>query len=354
MAQTSLDLGKDGGRSRRVNIDEKRMINCKADLNQLVPIKYNWAWDTYQKGCANNWMPTEIAMQRDIEMWNASDVLTDDERLMLKRNFGYFSTAESLAANNIVLGTYRLITNPECRQYLLRQAFEEAVHVHAYQYIVQSLSLDEREIFNMYNEVPCIADKDVFCLEFIDTLTNPEFKTGTPAADRELLKSLIVFAMIMEGMFFYVGFAQVLALGRQNKMPGTSEQIQYILRDESLHLNFGVDVINTIRSENPHLWDAGFEKELCGLFERACELEYQYAEETMPRGVVGLNKSTFKEYLRFVCNRRLGQIGIGEIYDRKTARNTLEWMSEMADLKKEKNFFETRVIDYQTGGALEW
>lgn len=339
--------------SRRIQIDDKRMINCSADLNQLVPIKYGWAWEAYQKGCANNWMPTEIAMQRDIEQWNSPDALTDDERLMLKRNFGYFSTAETLAANNIILGTYRLITNPECRQYLLRQAFEEAVHVHAYQYIVESLGLDETEIFNMYNEIPCIADKDAFCLEFIDTLTNPDFKSGTPEADRKLLKALVVFSMIMEGMFFYVGFTQVLALGRRNKMTGTSEQVQYILRDESIHLNFGIDVINQIHEENPTIWDAEFEKELLALFEHACELEYRYAEETMPNGILGLNATMFKEFLRFTCNRRLGQIGLPEIYDRKSASNTLEWMAEMMDLKKEKNFFETRVTDYATG-VLDW
>ena len=341
-------------KSRRVEIDDKRMINCKADLNQLVPIKYKWAWEAYLAGCANNWMPTEIGMQRDIEQWHSPDTLTDDERLMLKRNFGYFSTAESLAGNNIILGTYRLITNPECRQYLLRQAFEEAVHIHAYQYIVESLGLDEQEIFNMYNEVPCISDKDTFCLEFIDTLTNPNFHTGTPEKDRELLKALIVFAMIMEGMFFYVGFTQVLALGRQNKMPGTSEQVQYILRDESIHLNFGVDVINQIRQENPKIWDNEFEKEIISLFEHACELEYRYAEETMPRGILGLNAGMFKEFLRFTCNRRLSQIGLPEIFDRKVASNTFEWMSELIDLKKEKNFFETRVTDYQSGGTLEW
>lgn len=352
-SQANIELN-DPTPYRRVSVDEKRMINCKADLNQLVPIKYKWAWETYLKGCANNWMPNEISMGRDIEHWNSKTLLTDDERHMLKRNFGYFSTAESLAANNILLGTYRLLTNPECRQYLLRQAFEEAVHVHAYQYIVESLGLDASEIFSMYNEIPCIADKDAFCLEFIDTLTDPHFHTGTPETDQQLLKSLIVFAMIMEGMFFYVGFVQVLALGRQNKMPGTAEQVQYILRDESLHLNFGIDCINQIHRENPHIWDAEFEREIISLFEKGCELEYRYAEETMPRGILGLNSSLFKEYLRFTCNRRLTQIGLQEIYEKHTARNTFEWMSEMIDLKKEKNFFETRVTEYQSGSSLSW
>lgn len=337
---------------RRVKVDDKRIINCRADLNQLVPIKYKWAWEKYLAACANNWMPTEISMQRDIEQWHSANGLSADERHMLKRNFGFFATAESLAANNIVLGTYRLITNPECRQYLLRQAFEEAVHVHAYQYISDSLGLDEGEIFNMYMEVPCVHDKDAFCLEYIRTLTDPSFETGTPAADEQLLKSLIAFAMIMEGLFFYVGFVQVLAMGRRNKMPGCAEQVQYILRDESLHLNFGIDVINQIKLENPSLWTERFQKEVREMMRTAVDLEYRYAAETMPKGVLGLNAEMFREFLRFVADRRLAQIGLPGWFD--GVRNPFPWMSEAVDLKKEKNFFETRVIEYQTGGKLEW
>src|SRR5262249_26942290 len=160
--------------------------------------------------CANHWMPQEINMNRDIALWKDPNGLTEDERRIVKRNLGFFVTADSLAANNIVLGTYRHITNPECRQYLLRQAFEEAIHTHAYQYIVESLALDQGEIFNMYREVPSIRDKDAFLLEFIETLTDGQFQTGTPENDRKLLKSLIVFSCIMEGLFFYVGFVQIL------------------------------------------------------------------------------------------------------------------------------------------------
>ncbi|MDD4977206.1 MAG: ribonucleotide-diphosphate reductase subunit beta [Gallionella sp.] len=335
----------------RIRVEDKRIINCNADVNQLVPFKYKWAWEKYLSACANHWMPQEVNMTADIALWK-SDRLTDDERLLIKRNLGFFSTADSLAANNIVLGTYRHISNPECRQYLLRQAFEEAIHTHAYQYIVESLGLDDGEIFNMYHEVESIRAKDEFLLPFIDVLTNPEFKTGTPQADQDLLRSLIVFACIMEGLFFYVGFVQILALGRQNKMTGAAEQYQYILRDESMHLNFGVDVINQIKMENPHLWTAEFREEIRGLMQKGVELEYAYAEDTMPRGVLGLNATMFKEYLRFIANRRCQQIGVDILYPGAT--NPFPWMAEMIDLKKEKNFFETRVTEYQTGGALSW
>jgi ribonucleoside-diphosphate reductase beta chain len=297
-------------------------------------------------------MPQEINMSRDIALWKDPNGLTEDERRIIKRNLGFFVTADSLAANNIVLGTYRHITAPECRQYLLRQACEEAIHTHAYQYIVESLGLNEAEIFNAYHEVASIRDKDEFLIPFIDVLTDPEFKTGTLENDQKLLRSLIVFSCIMEGLFFYVGFVQILALGRQNKMTGAAEQYQYILRDESMHCNFGIDLVNTIKLENPQLWTPEFREELRALFSKAVDLEYRYAEDTMPRGVLGLNASMFKSYLRYIANRRCQQIGLEPVFGNE--ENPFPWMAEMVDLKKERNFFETRVIEYQTGGALSW
>lgn len=349
---TSNEQPVDNDAHRRVSVEDKKIINCKSDVNQLVPFKYKWAWEKYLAACANHWMPQEINMSRDIALWKDPNGLTEDERRLVKRNLGFFVTADSLAANNIVLGTYRHITNPECRQYLLRQAFEEAIHTHAYQYITESLGLDEGEIFNAYHEIKSIRDKDEFLIPFIDTLTDPEFKTGTPESDQKLLKSLIVFACIMEGLFFYVGFTQILALGRQNKMTGSAEQYQYILRDESMHCNFGIDVINQIKMENPHLWTKEFRDEIKVIMQKGVELEYRYAEDTMPRGVLGMNAPMFKEYLRFITNRRCQQIGLDIIYP--GANNPFPWMSEMMDLNKEKNFFETRVTEYQTGGALNW
>jgi ribonucleoside-diphosphate reductase beta chain len=339
-------------RSARVKAADKRIINGRTDVNQLVPFKYKWAWEKYLATCANHWMPQEVSMSRDIATWKDPQALTEDERRIVKRNLGFFVTADSLAANNIVLGTYRHITAPECRQFLLRQAFEEAIHTHAYQYIVESLGLDESEIFNAYHEVASIRDKDEFLLPFIEGVMDPHFHTGTTEDDQTLLKSLIVFACLMEGLFFYVGFTQILALGRQNKMTGAAEQYQYILRDESMHCNFGIDLINQIKLENPQLWTAAFKAEIKALFLKAVDLEYRYAEDTMPRGVLSLNASMFKEYLRFIANRRCQQIGLDAMFHGAT--NPFPWMSELIDLKKEKNFFETRVIEYQTGGALNW
>jgi ribonucleoside-diphosphate reductase beta chain len=338
--------------AERVSVDQKRIINARADLNQLVPFKYEWAWQKYLDACANHWMPQEISLSRDIALWKERGGLSEDERLIIKRNLGFFSTADSLVANNIVLAVYRHITNPECRQYLLRQAFEEALHTHAYQYVVESLGMDEGEIFNMYREIPSIHEKAAFELQFTRELSETSFHTGTFESDQRLLRNLIGFYVIMEGIFFYVGFVQMLSFGRQNKMTGASEQFQYILRDESMHLNFGIDVINQIKIENPHLWTKEFQLEIVDLIRTAVDLEYRYAADTMPRGVLGLNKEMFSSYLRFIANRRCQQIGLPPQYNGVT--NPFPWMSEMLDLKKEKNFFETRVLEYQTGGALNW
>lgn len=337
---------------QRVTVDQKRMINCRADLNQLVPFKYDWAWQKYIDGCANHWMPQEINMTADIALWKSESGLTQDERLVVKRSLGFFSTADSLVANNLVLALYRLITNPECRQYLLRQAFEEAIHTHAYQYCIESLGMDEGEIFNMYHEVPAVARKAGWALKYTRDISDPTFQTGTPQADKALLKNLIAYYCVLEGIFFYCGFTQILSMGRLNKMTGTSEQFQYILRDESMHVNFGIDVINQIKLENPGLWDEELQTLARQMILEGTQLEIEYAKDTMPRGILGMNANMMAEYLQFIANRRLAQIGLAEQF--AGAKNPFPWMSEIMDLKKEKNFFETRVTEYQTGGALSW
>jgi ribonucleoside-diphosphate reductase beta chain len=349
-AKPALDEFEMG--AARLQVDDKRMINCRVDLNQLVPFKYDWAWQKYLDGCANHWMPQEVNMTADVATWRSQEGLTEDERRIVMRSLGYFSTADSLVANNLVLAIYRQITNPECRQYLLRQAFEEAIHTHAYQYCVESLGMDEGEVFNMYREIPSVAKKAAWSLRHTHSLNDPNFKTGTFENDQELLRNLIGFYAVTEGIFFYCGFTQILSMGRRNKMTGVAEQFQYILRDESMHLNFGIDVINQIKLENPQLWTEEFQREAVQMIIEGTELEVQYARDSMPRGVLGMNAAMMEDYLHFIANRRLSQLGLPEQFP--GAQNPFPWMSEIMDLRKEKNFFETRVTEYQTGGALSW
>ncbi len=343
----SLEMG-----AARIQVDDKQIINCRADLNQLVPFKYTWAWEKYLAACNNHWMPQEVNMTADIELWKNPEGLTEDERMIVMRNLGFFSTADSLVANNLVLAVYRHITNPECRQYLLRQAFEEAIHTHAYQYCVESLGLDQGEVFNMYRELPSVARKAEWALPFTQSLGDPNFRTGTFENNQRLLRDLIAFYVVFEGIFFYVGFSQILSMGRRNKLTGVAEQFQYILRDESMHMNFGIDVINQIKLENPDLWTGEFQQKMTDLILEGVDMEVAYAYDTMPRGILGMNASLFEEYVHFIANRRLNQIGLEAQF--AGAQNPFQWMSETLDLQKEKNFFETRVTEYQTGGALSW
>ena len=348
----STGLGKIARGAARVRVDDKAMINCHADVNQLLPLKYRWAWEKYLSGCNNHWMPTEVSMQADIALWKSAAGLTAEERHVIKRNLGFFAASESLVANNIVLAIYRHLTNPECRQYLLRQAFEEAVHTHTFQYIVESLGLDEGELFNMYREVPSITQKAAWALEYTQNLSDSSFQTGTRAADQAFLRDLVAFYVVFEGVWFYTGFAQILSLGRRNKMVGVAEQYQYILRDESIHLNFGVDVINQIKIENPQLWSREFQQEVRQMLRSAAELEAAYGRDTMPNGFLGLSAGLCEQYMHFIANRRCAQLGLEPVF--AVTENPFPWMSEAMDLKKEKNFFETRVIEYQNGGSLTW
>ena len=342
-----LLTGVDG----RVKATEKRLINCaQVDVNQLMPIKYGWAWEHYLNGCANHWMPTEVPMNQDVEVWK-SDRLTNDERLVIMRNLGFFSTAESLVGNNLVLAIFKHVTNAECRQYLLRQAFEEAVHTHTFLYIVESLGLNEGEIFNMYRENPTIAKKDAFEMELTAEVLDEDFTTSTREGRQAFLKNLIGYYVIMEGIFFYSGFVMMLSFHRRNLMKGVGEQFQYILRDETIHLNFGVDLINGIKAENPDLWTADFQQEMIDRVRAAVELEIEYAEGCLPRGVLGLNAELFRDYVQHVADRRLERIGLPIQYG---SSNPFPWMSETIDLSKEKNFFETRVTEYQSAGCLSW
>lgn len=337
--------------SKRVKVGEKRLINCnKVDVNQLMPLKYKWAWEHYLNGCANHWMPTEVPMGKDIELWKSKN-LSDDERLVIMRNLGFFSTAESLVGNNITLAIFKHVTNPEVRQYLLRQGFEEAIHTHTFHYIVESLALDQGEIFNMYNEINTIHEKDKFEMELTEDILKPDFSTETPEGAQKFLENLIGYYIIMEGIFFYSGFVMILSFHRQNKMTGIGEQFQYILRDETIHLNFGIDLINGIKEENPHLWTPEFQAHIIELVKEAVELEYNYAKDCLPRGILGLTSPMFREYVQYIADRRLERIGLKPIYKSK---NPFPWMSETIDLGKEKNFFETRVTEYQSSASLTW
>ena len=299
------------------------------DPNKILPMKYPWARTHYKKGVA---------------------ALSEDERRMILWNLGFFSTAESLTANNLVLAIYRHITNPECRQYLLRQSYEEAVHTDTFIYCCDTLALDPDEIYKMYETIPSIKEKDDFVVEMTKSVFDPNFKTDSLENIQKFVHDLVGYYVIMEGIFFYAGFAMMLSMLRKNRMVGVGEQFQFILRDESVHLAFGADLINTIVQENPAIWTVEFKKDLVEKIKRGVELEKKYAEDALPRGVLGLAPASVKQYVEHVADRRLERIGLERQYHKD---NPFPWMSEIMDMPKEKNFFETRVTEYKTG-ELDW
>ena len=328
------------------------IINCaKTDPNKILPMKYPWARNHYKDGVNNNWTPEEISMQKDVEQWKSAKVLTSTERRLILWNLGFFSTAESLTANNIVLAVYNHVTNPEARQYLLRQAYEEAVHTDTFIYCCDTLGLNPDEIYNMYETIPSIKEKDEFVLEITKSVLDPHFSTDGDDNIRQFVRDLVGFYVIMEGIFFYAGFAMILALKRQNKMVGIGEQFEYIMRDESIHLAFGCDLINTIKAEFPQVWSLEFQTEIERLIEQAVELEKKYAYDACPEGLLGINAEQFAQYVEHIADRRLERLGLGRRYN---CENPFPWMSQSVDLSKEKNFFETRVTEYQMGASLDW
>ena len=328
------------------------IINAsQTDPNKILPIHYPWAREYYKAGVANNWTPEEVSMQRDVEQWKAGAVLSAGERRLILWNLGFFSTAESLTANNIVLAVYRNVTNPEARQYLLRQAFEEAIHTDCFIYCCDTLGLDPDEIYNMYLRIPSIQEKDEFVVGLTRTVLDPTFEPRGVENTQRFVHDLIGYYVLMEGIFFYAGFAMMLALKRQNKIVGIGEQFEYIMRDESLHLAFGCDLINTIKAETPEIWTPAFQEEAVHLVEQAVGYEQRYANDACPDGLLGLNAELFAQYVEYVADRRLERLALPRRYNTK---NPFPWMSQATDLSKEKNFFETRVTEYQSGSALVW
>ena len=325
--------------------------NSKTDPNKILPMRYTWARQHYKDGVANNWTPEEVSMQKDVEQWKDPKFLLEDERRLIMWNLGFFSTAESLTANNLVLAVYRHVTNPECRQYLLRQAFEEAVHTDTFIYCSDTLGIDPDELYNMYLTIPSIAAKDEYVINLTKSIFDPLFEVTDMATLRKFVHDLIGYYVIMEGIFFYAGFAMMLALKRQNKMIGIGEQFEYIMRDESIHLAFGCDLINTIKKENPAIWTKEFQDEIVELIRKAVVLEAAYASDACPRGLLGISTQQFVNYVEYIADRRLERIDLPRLYNKE---NPFAWMSQATDLSKEKNFFESRVTEYRTGGSLEW
>jgi|TARA_R110000751_G_scaffold96346_3_gene187986 ribonucleoside-diphosphate reductase beta chain len=319
-------------------------------VNQILPHKHEYAWDLFLKGVANNWSPSEVNMSLDIDQWK-NGTLSKDEKLLVKRCLGFFAGSESLVGNNLLLNVARWITDAECGQYIMRQAYEESLHNWTVVTCCDSFNLKVSEVYEAYLNIPSIKAKDDFLIGITTNITRQDFSILSVEGKREFLRSLITYYIVCEGTFFFSGFAMLLALGRQNKLPGLSEQIRYTLRDESLHIQFGTYLINTIKEQYPSVWTKKFEQETVDHIKKAVELEIKYAHDVLPRGILGLNADMFVDYMQYIGNRRLEGIGIDFRFD--SDQNPFPWLAEVVDMGAMTNFFERKVKDYQSSGVLE-
>ena len=321
-----------------------------AGVNQILPHKHEFAWDLFLKGVANNWSPAEVNMSIDIDQWKSGE-LSEDEKLLVKRCLGFFAGTESLVGNNLLLTVNKWVTDAECSQYILRQAYEESLHNWTVVTCCDSFNLKVDDVYEAYINIPSIKAKDDFLMAITSDVNRQGFSTKTLEGKREFLRNLISYYIVCEGTFFFSGFAMLLALGRQNKLPGLSDQIRYTLRDESLHIQFGTYLINTIKEQYPSVWTKKFETETVEHIKKAVKLEVDYAHDVLPRGILGLNAEMFVEYMQYIGNRRLEGIGIDFRFD--SDQNPFPWLAEVVDTGAMTNFFERKVKDYQSSGVLE-
>jgi ribonucleoside-diphosphate reductase beta chain len=321
-----------------------------AGVNQILPHKHPSVWDLFLKGVANNWSPSEVNMSDDIDQWKNGS-LSNDEKLLVKRCLGFFAGTESLVGNNLLLTVNRWVTDAECRQYILRQAYEESLHNWTVVTCCDSFNLKVSEVYEAYQNIPSIKAKDDFLMEITSNVNRSDFSTKSIEGKKEFLRNLVIYYIVCEGTFFFSGFAMLLALGKQNKLPGLSDQIRYTLRDESLHIEFGTYLINTIKEQYPSVWTKKFEAETIEYIKRAVDLEVAYAHDVLPRGILGINAEMFIDYMRYIGNRRLEGIGIDYRFDSDS--NPFPWLSELVDTQPMTNFFERKVKDYQSSGMLE-
>ncbi|MFW5450147.1 MAG: ribonucleotide-diphosphate reductase subunit beta [Methylophagaceae bacterium] len=330
-----------------VNADDKRVVNGMTDINQLAPFKYPWAWEYFLNANKNHWTPLDINMTADISDFNHK--LTLEEKHVYTNVMSYLTTSDILAMRNIGLAVMEKMTAPELQIYQARQVYEEALHTWTYQHCIETIGLDQSEIYNRYRVVPEINQKIQLANDRLASILHSDIDLTNRDELENFVMAYAFFGGIFEGCWFYNGFSPIFALQRRGLMKGTAEQLQYIMRDEVLHASFGIRVVKQIIKEENIVLDPVKIQEM---FEEAYEAEKIYASYILRDPILGYSKEDHIAQFRFIANRRAKQLGFEEPFP--GAENTLTWLDEQANMRKEKNFFETKVTEYQTGGALKW
>lgn len=329
----------------------KQIINGRQTMTfNLLPLKYQWAYDLYRTMKANHWEPEDIPMNKDIEQWRHPDLLSDVERWIIMMGIGYFSAAEGIVGDNILHVVREQVTAPELKLVLGRHAHEENIHADSLLYMISSLGINPHECEAMFEDVPTIVKKNEFVTRISRELRR-ELDTTKTEDKQALAKNIFVFGQCMEGTQFYGLFGMVLSLYRQNKFPGIGQMFRYTLRDESNHIELFRNLLMDLIEENPDVWTSAFKQELTDLMRQAVELEKEFIRDCLPVNAVGLSADEFLQYIDYIADRRLEGVGLAPL--NPGIKNPLPWLAEMMDIKKEQNFFEGRVTEYQKASSLQ-
>ena len=351
-SQAMLSLAEEQDNIERsidpVKASDKRVINGLADVNQLAPFKYPWAWEYFLNANKNHWTPLDINMAQDVHDYQHT--LTENEKHVYENVLAYLTTSDILAMRNIGLAVMEKMTAPELQIYQARQVYEEALHTWTYQHCIETIGLDQSEIYNRYRVVPEINAKIQLANRRLNSVMRNDIDLTNPAELNNFVMAYAFFAGIFEGCWFYNGFTPIFSLQRRGLMKGTSEQLQYIMRDEVMHASFGIRVVKQIMLENEVQLDPIAIREM---WDESEAVEIGYANYLLGKNpILGYSADDHIEQFRFIANRRARQLGFEEPFP--GAENRSPWLDEQANMRKEKNFFETRVTEYQTGGALSW
>lgn len=330
-------------------LEGKKVINgIKTPELNVMPLKYHEAYRIYKQMKANHWEPDVIDMTQDCNMWN-SGKLSPKERWIIEMGIGYFSAAEGIVGDSVLHVIEDNLTAAELKHASLRHIAEESIHMDSLLHIIGSLNINIDEVTAKFQDVPSIKRKNAFI-----TKNMPELKMGidltTTENKQKFAKAIFGITQVMEGTQFYALFAMVLSLHRQNKMTGIGQMFQYTLRDESNHIALGRYILEQLINENPDIWTPEFQKELVDFMREGVELEKEFVKDCLPSDTVGMSQAEFLTYVDYNADRRLEGLGLPKLS--KVKNNPFAWLDEVIFLKKEKNFFETRVTEYQTSGSL--
>lgn len=310
------------------------------DMN-LHPLNYKWAYDLYNQAVRNTWFPHEIALKEDLEDFAK---MTDDERHAVQFLMAFFNPAELIVNRSIALGMYPYLKSPECHLYLAKVMWEEANHCVAFEYVLETFPFDREKVFGVHLEVPSMIAKENYINKYLTRMTEDRLDISTIDGKKDFIRNLVATNIVMEGIWFYSGFMVALSFRQRNQLRNFGSMINWVLRDESLHLKFGMNLIQNVLEENSELLTEEFAAEIRNIIIEGVDLEVNYNKDLFPNGILGLNADYVNQYVQYVADRRLQELGMPKYYN---ATNPAKWMSTATDVFELVNFFEQQNTSYE-------